>query len=468
MKTHFTNFKTLVFTFAFLFGIQSVFCQSPESEQKPVKYKSKPFVENSLVVLDTLDCDVSNQGVVAPNYMTPATQIECFNQGSGYNCTNGMSGTNYPFELSIVNDNSGNEVYSEMVTVWPGGGPGFVMFPCFTPSQEITTYHGYFNFNTNEEETNYLNNFDTIEFAISEKTFAKENGGTFAIVPDESAWDSSEYRCWAYGNYYYVVNGGPPGENSVQAETVGFSIGNADELEDKKVSIFLYKWVDANLNGNMEPDERTRIAFTIYGVTGDESPDDLIIKPLLYFPDGDAGPVWLESNQAYVLMVEYCAPEDEPNLELMASMEFDYTSMGYWSELVGNPRYAALLGVDEDLESETYSSSGFGQHIVPVVRLNPEEIINNTSNTLTQQGNLRLTPNPAHNFLDVEIDLTELQNKAVIKIYDLNGRVLTERSLENIKYEKINFDLTKFATGTYFLQLVSDAGIRTERFIVQH
>ena len=184
------------------------------------------------------------------------------------------------------------------------------------------------------------------------------------------------------------------------------------------------------------------------------------------FPNGEPGPIDLDSNQNYVLMLEYSIV-DQVNLEFVISKEIDYGVQIFSSEQMGNPRYAAMLGVNGKLSIERYSSIGFGTEYVPVARLNLVDITIDTKDILKEGNILNLSPNPTSGTLNVEIDLPYIQKKATIKIFDINGRLIKQEDYKNIKYEKINFVLTKFAAGAYFLQLVTDAGVRTERFAVQ-
>jgi hypothetical protein len=212
------------------------------------------------------------------------------------------------------------------------------------------------------------------------------------------------------------------------------------------------------------------VGFSIYEILGSEQPTDLITVPLLNFPSGDQGPVDLESGQAYVLMVEY-ATNDEVDFALVASDIMNYSAMAFRSELdgipEGNGRYAGFLGINGDLDDEPYSSVGFGQDIVPVVRLNLGTPVS-TDNPLDAANVVEISPNPADSKINIKIDLVENQENVNIRILDINGRLLIDRPFENMKNETLEFDVSNFTSGAYFLHLITENGVRTERFIVQH
>jgi hypothetical protein len=311
-------------------------------------------------------------------------------------------------------------------------------------------------------------NFRFFDFETSDTTFAKEFGATTSITPADANWEGDmEPHSWAFGNYFYVVDG-----DEWWASSATFGIGEpAPELVGRLISVYLYRWdADTNEDGSMDPDERTRVGFYVYEITGNELLDELITVPLINFPSGEAGPVDLESNQAYVLMVEY-ATNDEINF-FMAGGELNYAAMTFRSELdgipAGNGRYAYMLGVNGDLESEPYSSAGFNTPIAPVVRLNIGPGPINTKETLDAANIIEVSPNPANEKINLKIDLVELQERLSVRILDVNGRLILDQPYENIKSENFEYDVSNFANGAYFLHLVTENGVRTERFIVQH
>jgi Secretion system C-terminal sorting domain len=478
MKTTFTTFKALVFTITFLFGFQISFNQTPgqDSEKRDIKFKLKPIKENIFLPPDSVDYSIHNLGIVAPNYWTPYSQVECFNFGTSVGWLEDSIVNFIYFDFNLIENNGGNLVYFDSFYY---DGPNIVCLSniltseCYTPSTTLNSYTGYYYFKTGADEFNMSNNYDTIRFAVTDGTFSKENGATHSFVPDDDEWEGvGEPHSWAFGNYYYIVNGSDHPEN-YRAESVTFSIGDVGnpELIGRLITIYLYKWEnDDNQNELMDPDERTRVGFSIYKINGNETLSDLITLPLYSFPDGGEGPVNIDSDQAYIVMVEY-STNDEVNFSLAVNASINYSPMTRNTYLLGMTRFGSFIGVNGDLDSEPFwRFVSAGNTIVPVVRLNITrgDIVDNTSNTLPPENKLNISPNPTNSSLNIEIDLVESQKEATIKIYDLNGRVLTQKSYNNIKYEKINFDLTKFVDGIYILHFATDGCIRTERFVVHH
>ncbi len=476
MKTTFTTKTIFAFLITILFGFQTSFGQHLNlNQEKPTfKYKSKPVSQNVSFIANSVDFYINGLSMEAPNYLTPISQIETLFFGGRIKPNSDTLLSYIYLDFKLIENVSENIIMFDSFSYeGPGNlcSPFYIIPDSFIPPQSLDFYTGYYHFTTNIDEPITWNNFDTIRFGFSESVFAKEDGATESIVPDDSEWEGdNEPHSWAFGNYYYVLKGSDQPEN-YRAESVTFTIGNVEnpELVGRLIALYLYKWdEDEDEDGNMDPNERTRVGFNVYQITGDESPNDLITIPFLQFPTGDPGPIHLDSDQAYALMIEYVT-NDEVNLPLAANSTFNHAYTGYLYDVLGKQRYGSMLAINGDLESETYYPNGFGD-IVPVVRLNltEMEIIDPTSELLVSKNILNLSPNPADHVLNVEIDFPENQKEATIKIFDLKGKLLKEESYKNIKYEKINFDLTKFVAGTYFLQFVSPTDIITERFVIHH
>ncbi len=408
---------------------------------------------------------------IAPNAVTPNSQVEPFSFLA--DVYNAGSSTQTGINLNVTIDDNNGEVFTADLP--------YDDIPCdslvenipfpdyFTPDGTINNYIGTYEITSDSVDFDPSDNVQLFSFSTSDTVFAKETGMTRTILPAASNWEGDmEPHSWAYGNFFHIVNG-----DDWNASSATFGIGNADDpgIPGRLLTIYLYKWdEDTNEDGNMDPDERTKVGFAIYEILGSEDTDDLITVPLLNFPSGDPGPVDIDSDQSYVLMVEY-ATNDEVDFALVASDVMNYSAMSFRADLDGIPegkaRYAALLGVNGDLESEPYSSVGFGQDLVPVVRLNIGLPVN-TDNPLDPANVIQLSPNPTNNQLNLKIDLVETQSNVSIRILDINGRLIMDQPYKDMKNETLEFNVSDFANGTYFLHFITENGVKTERFVVQH
>jgi hypothetical protein len=82
--------------------------------------------------------------------------------------------------------------------------------------------------------------------------------------------------------------------------------------------------------------------------------------------------------------------------------------------------------------------------------------------------NLNVYPNPAANTLNVEFDLLNNQNVNV-QVIDITGRnvmTIAENAMFSTGAHKLNADITSLINGIYFVQIQSEAGLKTIKTVV--
>lgn len=90
-------------------------------------------------------------------------------------------------------------------------------------------------------------------------------------------------------------------------------------------------------------------------------------------------------------------------------------------------------------------------------------ISSNTSDAITQKLFMRVSPNPASSLAVVSYEIATA-SKASLVVYDVNGKVIVNRSILNSKGTE-NVDLTKFAAGTYYFALSGNQSTVTSALI---
>ncbi len=374
--------------------------------------------------------------------------------------------TNVILNVSIVNDDTGMEVFS--ADNFYGDVPANQLVEnipfddVFIPDVDKGSYTGTYTISADAPDFDESNNTQTFHFVVSDSTYAKETGATRIVFPAASNWDDGEPHTWAYGNCFYVTDG-----DGKFMSSMSFGIGNAAQVPDRDLLLTVYKWVDADGNGEADPDERTRVALGLYTIQGDENPEDLVTVYVPGFPD-DEMPLMLENNTYYIAMVEYVT-EDQQDFALSASEEYNYLAMAFLTgpDILNQPRYAAMLGIDQNLSEEPYSSVGFGFDIVPVVRMNvsPVTFVNEP---LSDANKVTLFPNPVSDQLTVSLDMEELFDKVYVRIMDLQGRILNEATYDNVLQTTLQYDVRDYPTGTYNLTVITNKGYTTRQFVVTH
>ncbi len=364
-----------------------------------------------------------------------------------------------------ITDEDGNEIYSEDNN-YGTVGDSLVensSFGGFTPPAEPGTYTGTYSISSDSMDIDPSNDELSFEFEVTEEVFAKEDGVTRTIFPAADNWGDGDPHQWAYGNHYYMPNG-----DGFIAESATFSIDGTSEVAGTILNVSLYKWVDANEDGNLDVDERDAglVGFTLYEVLGTESENSLITVPLIPTSGNPTG-VLLEDNTSYVIMLEYSAETAEQDLAFGASDEFDYGAMVLNSEQQGAPRYSALLGIAGNLSSEAYSSVGFGRDFVPVVRLTVVEEPSNINVPTLAQNTLLINPNPASEVLNAQLNFVDNTEKVTLRLLDVQGRVIATRVIENVQTANVAMDIDNLPAGSYFLNVTTAAGQLTKNVVVK-
>lgn len=423
---------------------------------------------NNLVVMD-------NFYAIAPNAMWPQSQLEPFSFLADVANVGAAAQPNTILNMSITNG-AGTEVYNEDLAYGTLDADSLyenVPFNgTFDPSgSEIgTVFTGTYSIQSDSLEFDPSDNSRTFSFMVSDSIFAKEMGPTRTVVPAQANWADGESHSWAYGNFFHIVTGtnfdNP--ELGWDASAATFGIGNAADVAGRLVTVNLYHWVaDSNEDGNMDPDERTVVGFNIYEITGDEASDQLITIPLMPFPQGE-GNVPILSGENYVVMVEYNT-SDEVDLALSGAEPWDYAAQTFRSNLEDQPyRPAEMLGISGDLTTEPYSAAGFTGTVVPTVRLHisqPEIVID--VNELAEENLVQLSPNPASDFINVQIDLVNQQSEVQVQVLDVTGKVIINRYYDNVQTETFDYNVSNLAVGSYIFNFITKEGMRTERFVVQ-
>lgn len=406
---------------------------------------------------------------IAPNAQTPISQIEAFGFLADVENVGLFDQPNVNLTITIEADAApGTDIYTETLgygTVMMDSIVENVLFPGigFTPPSEIASYTGEYNITSDSMDADLSNNTLTFDFEITENVFAKDRGITRTITPAASNWDDGESWSWAYGNFYHVVNG-----TGWWANEAVFGIGNATpDIAGQTVFVTLYQWEDTNVDGNADPDERTPVGSNTYAILGTEGTTeaDLITLPILDNNTLEPG-VSLMDNTDYILMLEYSAV-DQTQISFLASGDYDSGAQTLRTQELGVARYGSMLGVNDPLSSEPFSSAGFGTDIAPIARMTITDELMSSVATLSVDNKVNVFPSPASNYIDVALELTDVQREITIRVMDVSGKTIGQRQVNDVQNETYRFDVSTLPVGSYFLNLITPSGNRNVPFVVQ-
>ena len=78
--------------------------------------------------------------------------------------------------------------------------------------------------------------------------------------------------------------------------------------------------------------------------------------------------------------------------------------------------------------------------------------------------NVKISPNPTSDILNVRLENTELEGKVNVVIADITGKVIRTETFDSVQNFTIN--VSEFAQGTYFMQMSGETFVIGKKFVV--
>ncbi|MEL7119069.1 MAG: T9SS type A sorting domain-containing protein [Bacteroidota bacterium] len=403
------------------------------------------------------------------NSVTPISQLDgayywadAVNEGS-------LQTDDVELSFNIVNSQTGQEVFSSSIqegSMLPDNNNLNSLLPDFMEPEVLNSVADYvatysINF-SNGVDALPADNSEQFLIAVRDSVFARDVGSfsTNVAPGDEPSF--------TYGNCYYVPNG-----EGFFARTMSFAVANADQLADRSVTILLYEW-EGDTNGNVEADPEeygeAPVAFNSYTFDGTES-ESLITVPIDLTGQGIA----LKDDRFYIVMVQYFT-EDDQSMFMLANDDQDYFASAFVADSLDRNRYFAMLEVGQ-ADQPSFSATGFGWGIVPVVRLHIGDngdlsmpaFANSTptEEILSDENKIELFPNPVVDQVRVTIDLVDRSERVQVMIMDLAGRILQNNEYSDLQTAQFDYNVRQLPAGNYLLQVRTDEGIKTQKFVVK-
>lgn len=94
------------------------------------------------------------------------------------------------------------------------------------------------------------------------------------------------------------------------------------------------------------------------------------------------------------------------------------------------------------------------------------EMIENTTLTELEEDAVTVFPNPANTFTNIELNFDEVTD-AVIVLRDNKGAFISDKTIENVTNQTVEFQLDNLPSGAYSFEITTTSGKRTvEQFII--
>ncbi|MCB0571008.1 MAG: T9SS type A sorting domain-containing protein [Phaeodactylibacter sp.] len=371
---------------------------------------------------------------LAPNFAQPYTQVDTVRMAARIDNLGQLNQTNVSITADISGDNGDNFSTTETTDLLESDSATlFLLDQTFVPNGTQGIYSLTYTVAADSTDLQPSNNTIETEFVISEDLYQKDNGNfDFSTGPAEVDGET-----WQVGNYYYVPNGG------YEAYEAEFSIASDNSShQGQSVNVFLYEINEDDDPASFTDEDVELLGFATHTFT-DEANGDLVTVTLTDLLTAEEG-VELQEGGEYLLMVEYL-PE----------------MRGIFSDMPADYDVATVVN------NNGWFLGGFTGDAIVVARMRIRSVESAVGNVQIAKANIKLFPNPVTDYLTANIELENASKQMEVRVLNTNGQAVATQSFDNTKGETVRFDARSFTTGTYFLQIRTEEGVKTERFAVQ-
>ncbi len=306
-------------------------------------------------------------------------------------------------------------------------------------------------------EVNLANNIRADAFIVSESKFRKTDRG--------------DGRGYVFGNDVIIGNYYEIHENfqeRILLDKINFSAfpTGQNTLAGKEVVVYLLK-IDNDVADDLSDWNVTDATETGKSVAA-------IGSYTFTAADDEASSADQRFSASEFINLE--APDEpivlEPGGRYIAAIEYTGSSLGLVHNLGYRITYYPSLGSDQyntmiyDYADMRWYTGGFGEGEVAVLGL--ELTIEMTPNEdLLSPEEVSIFPNPTSDFIRVRMNLDKPQGVNVY-LTDVTGKLLNMTNRSNFINGTIELDVQSVPAGTYFLNVSSAAGMRTQKITVIH
>lgn len=248
-----------------------------------------------------------------------------------------------------------------------------------------------------------------------------------------------------------------------------FGLSNVDSLyspNNPGANDFLVTIYDAdvdgdgvgNLNESFDDLSDGIVGTGLYTMTGTEGVDQFV-DVALTDPNTGASSVQLKPNHPYYMTVEYdgtlAGTSRSPRLS--NSLPEDYLVVG---GLLATPLYTKLDG-------GTLYSGWSGATVMLHLQTQGYQPINSTKTPLLDASKVKVTPNPAIDFVNIQVNL-DAPGHVVVSLTDWAGRIVRTTAQKDFQTGNLQIDTKALASGTYMAWIRTAEGYRVEKVAVCH
>lgn len=396
----------------------------------------------------------SNYFAISPNYSTPYSQTNPIHFLADF--TNIGSETQDSVQFSVKIEQENTTVFQTQdfyPSVAVNTGNMVSLFEeTFLPLPEensIGQYKGIYEVSNPNEDFRPENDTLGFVFEISDSTFAKENGVTGNVAPFQTP-------SYSIGNVFYIPNG-----EGWYARYISFAANEPPGIsnEGKRVEVLLFEW-DGQSSEEFVVNSETEMLLVAGGDYTFQSGD---ADRLITIPIFDE--VALKDDTYYVPVIRYQSFTGQP-LPMSVNRNFNYRATHDLTTDLGRTQFASAVDIGNN---GLFNLAGFEPvfQVIPVIRLHigPTPVATKDI-PLPYENKIAIQPNPVRDNLQLDINLIKPADKIRIKLLNLQGHIVLNHYLSHFQKGRVDFSVRHLPSGTYFLHIRTDSGVRTEKVTI--
>lgn len=358
---------------------------------------------------------------------------------------------------ATINDANGTELFADSIVI-PSLAPGVIDSTFFLNNQFVPNALGvgtytinYSAFSQDYPDADPDDNADGDLFVVTENLYSKENGATIAYRPGGGPAD------YMVGNVYQTSNNWVEEYKATEVTFSAVKNTNDGPLAGDVVNIVFLE-IDENVLdadwGNFDDTKNflnnpATILKAFIPHTWQTNDQAAVESEMLIDFELETPGVALKPGNRYMVL---CSYEGTNNVAFHA-----------FSEEIA---YFQISTVVWDGGSNQWFLGGFGPEPAAVIRL-AIDLVNTTDEKPLPDNALTFSPNPANNVVNVKLEF-EQPTLANVTIAELSGRVIHIDEIENAHRENLQYDVSKFPSGTYLIRVATKEGTSTKKLVVQH
>ena len=301
-------------------------------------------------------------------------------------------------------------------------------------------------------------------FEHTDYTFATDN---LTLDPGGIGPSNADFET----NSFYLQSGGLclMGDNAAKATYATFGISNPADIfvpgdpSANIIGVAVYKAdVDGDGAGDLSAsfiDDLSSglLSYNEYTLTGDEIVDGLIHVPLTDLNTGNAG-IDLEAGSAYYVSLIY----DGTIAGTGVCARFVNTLDVGYAPFTGYPTTPLFFG-------SLFGGGWSGAMVVQRLQLEGFVPTKTVEPSPLADSKVNITPNPASEFINLELNLDAVNPSVAVSILDAKGRLAISSKVEkNIQNGVMTFNVNNLPSGVYYMWIRTAEGSTMKKVSVAH